>query len=171
MWRLWIVLYFFVSSDVFSQDCNTSRPSSTPTDNYFINDDGTITDIESGLVWMRCAVGQTWNGKSCSGEPQTFTWRQAFKKEDVINQNGGYAGLHNWRLPALNEIAMIVERQCNSPRINLELFPATPSAAFWTANHKSGAIKRAFAMDFDREGLMILRQGEKLYLRLVSGRD
>lgn len=166
-----LILFFFINCSVWSQQCDNSRPLSTPDDKFFINDNGTITELESGLTWMRCAVGQTWNGSTCSGNANVFTWKNAFQEEDKINQGTGFAGQRNWHLPNLAELATIVERQCNTPRINLELFPATPAAAFWTANHKSGAEPRALAMDFDKSGLLVMPQDSRLYIRLVSGRE
>ena len=169
--RLGLIFCFCcLLSNVSAQQCDNSRPLSTPDDNFFINDNGTVTDVESGLTWMRCAVGQKWQGNTCAGAAITYSWPQAFKVEDTINQTQAYAGLHNWRLPTLSELASIVERQCSYPRINLKLFPATPAAAFWTANHKKGGEPQAFAMDFGKQGMQVTPQQAKLYLRLVSGR-
>ena len=166
-----MLFVFFLSFNLYAQECDFSRPLSTPSDNFFINDDGTVTDVDSGLSWMRCAIGQQWNGKTCTGAAIKYSWKQAFKQEDKIKQNGGYAGLHNWRLPTLAELAMIVERQCHSPRVNLMLFPATPSDVFWSSNHKKSKIPQAFAMDFAKKGLQPLPQEHIAYVRLVSGRE
>lgn len=154
-----------------AQQCDTSRTISTPLDDFFVNDDGTVTELESGLTWMRCTLGQSWDGVSCKGDAIELSWKEAFKRERQINEGAGYAGLRNWRLPTLSEIAKIVERQCNLPRINLTLFPETPSAVFWTANHKKGKVEHAFAMDFEKSGLKVIHQKETLYVRLVSGRN
>ena len=169
----WFALFFlfFISIDAWSQQCDISRPASTPDDQFVINDDGTVTVLESGLTWMRCVVGQQWNGKKCSGEAMRFDWGSAFKEEDKMNSGAGYAGLNNWRLPQVAELASIVERQCINPRINLSVFPLTPAASFWTGNHKKNSTeKMAFAMSFDKNGVQKRLQQEKLYLRLVSGR-
>jgi hypothetical protein len=34
---------------------------------YSDNGDGTVTDPTTGLTWMRCSMGQTWNGTTCTG--------------------------------------------------------------------------------------------------------
>lgn len=34
---------------------------------YIDNGDGTVTDTRTGLTWMRCALGQTWDGSTCVG--------------------------------------------------------------------------------------------------------
>lgn len=160
-----------ISGNTWSQQCNNNRPLSTPDDKYFVNNDGTITDMENGLTWMRCSVGQYWSGHSCDGEAKTFTWKDSFTEEDKANKGEGYAKLKNWRVPGLAELAGIVESQCIEPRINLNIFPDTPSAQFWTANSKKGNKPFAFSMGFNKEGMKAFAKGEKLYLRLVSGRN
>ncbi|KOR27965.1 hypothetical protein TI04_12110, partial [Achromatium sp. WMS2] len=35
---------------------------------YLIHPDGTVTDTRNGLMWKRCAEGQTWDGKTCVGK-------------------------------------------------------------------------------------------------------
>ena len=40
---------------------------------YAINNDGTVTDPTTGLTWMRCAMGQSWNGTTCTGTGSRYT--------------------------------------------------------------------------------------------------
>jgi hypothetical protein len=52
------------------QSCDTANyPMSAPTERFADNRDGTVTDNGSGLMWMRCALGQSWTGKTCTGAP------------------------------------------------------------------------------------------------------
>ena len=69
------------------------------TERYLDNGDGTVTDPETGLQWMRCSLGQTWNGGNCLGEAQSYTWDEAMTSADELNQGGGYAGYRDWRMP------------------------------------------------------------------------
>jgi hypothetical protein len=122
-----------------NQSCDTqSYPLSTPTGRFTDNKDGTLTDQQSGLTWMRCSLGQQWNGENCQGEPSAYTWQAAQAAAAQINQTGGFASHSDWRMPHIPELAMIVERQCDSPRINLTLFPNTPANYFWTATGRGG---------------------------------
>ena len=41
--------------------------------------DGTVLDTQANLQWMRCALGQTWNGQTCVGEAKQFNWNDAIK--------------------------------------------------------------------------------------------
>ncbi|MDA0333124.1 MAG: hypothetical protein O3C30_08135, partial [Proteobacteria bacterium] len=38
------------------------------TNGQFLARDHLIIDLRSGVEWMRCSVGQQWNGTSCDGE-------------------------------------------------------------------------------------------------------
>lgn len=147
-----------------AQQCNETILSSAPDDNYFANDNGTITELETGLTWNRCALGQRWNGLHCDGKAIRMNWQQA---GDYIRLND----LTNWRIPQLAELASIVERKCKSPRINQALFPNTPKGSFWTINKKLGEENHYYLLDFDREGVRIADKNERHFVRLVSGRE
>lgn len=34
---------------------------------YVFVPEGTVTDPETGLMWMRCSLGQIWIGRACDG--------------------------------------------------------------------------------------------------------
>jgi hypothetical protein len=83
-----------------------------------------------------------WTGSSrCSGKPRAFTWKSAQDAASALNAAGGYANHADWRMPHIPELAMIVERQCANPRVNLTLFPDTPATCFWTATGRRGPGK------------------------------
>lgn len=154
----------------WSSTCDTStRAASTPTENFTDNGDGTVTDKQSGLTWMRCAHGQAWSGGDCTGTAQRYTWPDALAMALNLNALGGPAGHADWRIPKLQELAGIVERQCRDPRINLALFPATPAAAFWSATSRRGASDEALALSFGPEGVGTDSKEETHFVRLVRG--
>jgi hypothetical protein len=153
-----------------AQSCDTtSYPMSSPSDRFSDNRDGTVTDKQSGLMWMRCALGQSWTGSTCAGEPKAFTWQSAQGAASALNQAGGYASHSDWRMPHIPELAMIVERQCANPRINLALFPATPASYFWTATGRRGAgmEAEAYLLSFGAEGASHNPKDDLHYARLV----
>ena len=145
----------FASQAGNHQTCDTtSYPLSSPVERYTDNGDGTVTDRSSGLMWMRCALGQSWTGSTCVGEPATYTWQSAQGAASTLNASGGYASHADWRMPHIPELAMIVERQCANPRINLSVFPATPPSYFWTATGRRGKGMDAegYLLSFGAEG-------------------
>jgi hypothetical protein len=90
-----------------------------------MNNDGTVIDTKTGLIWKKCSEGQS--GADCSGgEATTYSWQGALQQAQTVNNNGGFAGYKDWRVPNLKELFSIVENQCDSPSINTTVFPNTP---------------------------------------------
>jgi hypothetical protein len=131
-----------------AQTCNPNMPASTPDSQLTDNDDGTITDTATGLMWKKCMEGLT--GDFCeTGAAATFTWQTALQRPGVVNNTGGgFAGKTDWRLPNIKELVSIVEEKCYDPAINLTRFPNTPSSVVWSgspnANNSDGAWHVAF---------------------------
>ena len=61
------------------------------------NGDGTITDKATGLMWQK------------SGSSRNITWKRA--RTYVKRLNKGFAGYSDWRLPTVEELASLVERE------------------------------------------------------------
>jgi len=131
-----------------AQTCRSnSIQASAPTSRYVLNDDGTVTDKETEITWMRCSLGQKWDGHTCTGKANRYNWQKAVAAVSEVNK-AKYAGVSTWRLPYVPELASIVERQCFNPRVNLVVFPGTPSIAFWTGMERKGYPDMAYKIDF-----------------------
>ena len=116
------------SGSLKAQTCKNNVPLSTPLSRFQIYENGTVSDKRSGLIWMRCSLGQTWNGESCTGSSLKLNWLQAV--ENAANSN---FAKRKWRLASVSELSGIVELHCENPAINLNLFPNTPAFHYWTA--------------------------------------
>lgn len=46
----------------------------TPLGNYIDNDDGTVTDEQGGLMWLRAPWGMVWTGAGFASEPIALKW-------------------------------------------------------------------------------------------------
>jgi len=68
--------------------------NNTSASQRFIAQDDTVKDTQTGLVWQRCSVGQTWDGSTCQGQAAGFNFDAALKQAN----NG-------WRLPTIRELA------------------------------------------------------------------
>ena len=96
-----------------------------------------VKDTKTGLVWQRCSVGQTWNGRTCSGAAERFNFDQAQA-----------LAAHGWRVPSKDELASLIV-EASSPTIDVEVFPATPSSLFWSSTLATGSSESAWGVYFD----------------------
>lgn len=167
-WPLLTALTVAPAAVLAEQRCDTSQhPLSAPTERFVDNGDGTVTDSASGLMWMRCALGQAWNGNTCDGEASTYAWPAAQAAADEANASGNYF-FSDWRVPGLRDLAMIIERNCVNPRINLAVFPNTASDFFWTSSaREDDPDQRVYALSFGPEGVEPHAPSLAHHLRLV----
>ena len=169
-------IFFMVFCWIFSavtvraeQICKPdSIPASTPDSQFVDNNDGTVTDLKTGLMWKKCLEGV--EGDTCeSGSPTTFTWQDALKQPGVINNADGFAKHTDWRLPNIRELLSIVEEQCAFPAINLNLFPNTPISVVWSSSPDAYYDYSAWYIDFER-GISSNKYRNYIYMvRLVRG--
>lgn len=73
---------------------------------YVLHPNGTATDVVTSLVWMRCQVGQTWNGTGCIGQPTSYAWIYASALSGTVT----FAGESDWRLPTIRELESLIGR-------------------------------------------------------------
>jgi len=149
------------------QTC-ASGASSLPATRFHDNGDGTVTDVESNLMWMRCASGQQWIGNRCVGSAAVYDWLDAQRQAEQISRDAA-AFFNDWRVPALRDLATIADRACKNPRTNLAVFPGTPASAFWSSTPRPGekSGERALALSFGAEGVVLARKDERLHVRFV----
>ena len=110
--------------------CREEIRLSTPNDQVVDNNDGTVSDLATGLMWKQCSEGQS-DDDSCSGRAESYTWQIASRIPEDLNTSGGYAGYTDWRLPNVKELRSIVENSCFDSSINLTRFPNTPRVRYW----------------------------------------
>jgi len=111
---------------------------------FLDNGDGTVTDTATGLTWMRCSVGQTWTGSTCSGTAGSFTWDQA----NALTGTVTFAGQSDWHLPSLDEIRNIVDLSYY-PSIDPTVFPNTLSTNFWSASAYPENLSYAYLINLN----------------------
>ena len=110
-----------------AQTCNTGMPRKAPDSRYTVQAGGAeVLDTQTGLIWQRCSLGQSWNGATCAGSAGVYTWQSALQAARDLG-NG-------WRVPNFKELQSLVEEACYSPAINETLFPATTSNWYWTSS-------------------------------------
>ena len=150
-------------TSVWAQTCLTNIPSTTPDSEFVELSSLQVKHQRTGLVWMRCAIGQTWDGSNCIGDAQQLTWQQALQLSHgyLLEETSG------WRLPNIKELATLTERQCVRPAINVALFPDTPADDFWTSTPSVVDEQRAWVVAFFNSSNSIKDKDRFVFVRLV----
>ncbi len=129
-----------------------------PSDRYRINDDGTVHDNFTGLLWQRCPVNYTLStgvagdisdDRCIADNPgsETLDWTQALQSAADSN----LANHNDWRLPNAKQLESLIS-PCEPAAIDYIAFPDTPaerhwsstptrSGQAWSVNFANGAIK------------------------------
>ena len=150
----------------------TERPASLPrptqtllAERYRDNGDGTVTDVRTGLQWMRCSLGQTWQGGTCVGETDKYTWQAALDAAEALNNQGGYASYRDWRVPAIEELRTLVYCSSSQPKtwndtgelckgnykrpaLYQRAFPNTLVSWYWSSSPDADIPELAWGVNF-----------------------
>jgi hypothetical protein len=146
------------------------------------HDDGTVTDIESGLMWMRCSVGQTWADGTCNGDARQLNWDRAMKVAGEFT----LADKSDWRLPTQPELYELTF--CSSglrsdlgrdgmgggclgdyrhPTILESIFPNTPSGNYWSSTPHEKFAFSAWGVAFHTGHTGTGGRSDFIHVRLV----
>ena len=99
-----------------------------------------IIDLSNGTEWMRCSVGQRWNGKECIGEAVPLNHNDIPIVLNIAVEQLG----PGWRLPTKDELLSLVCTQCGIPTINQKIFPNTGAVPYWTGDTNPFAPNKYF---------------------------
>ena len=145
----------------------------TATVSYTNNNNGTITDNTTGLMWKACDQEQVWNDgdpDSCTvGTDGTYTWTVALTEA----QNHTFAGYDDWRLPNAKELTSIVDYTKANLSIN-PVFPNTNAVLFWSSTLYADTFNlsdEAWRVSFSNGFISSSNRGTDRRVRLVRTAD
>ena len=110
----------------------------------FIAKEYIIIDLKSGVEWLRCSVGQRWNGTECIGEIVKLSQQMTAQAIEIANEQLG----GNWRLPTRKELEKLVCHECSIPKIDESFFPNTPAEPFWTGEQNEHSPRFFWSVNF-----------------------
>ena len=116
------------------------RGETEPPADFTMNDDGTVTDNVTGLMWEQ---------KTDDGGPQDKDNKATWKDALAYCENLDLAGYRDWRMPTAKDLERIVDLEHSTPAVDPYYFPNTNNGLYWSGTTCSGCHKmKAFAIDF-----------------------
>jgi hypothetical protein len=143
---------------------------------YVDNGDGTITDVNTGLMWEKLA-----DDGSIHDQNRFFNWDKAFSVKVAALNSGSFAGYTDWRLPNVKELQSIVNYEnvlpAVSPAFNNDCAPActvltcscTYPNYYWSSTTSANYIQNAVAVFFNFGFTFAPFKSENNYVRAVRG--
>jgi hypothetical protein len=117
----------------FHARCVRGGSSSTrPTPSFTDNGDGTITDLDTGLIWQQAEV------------LSPMSWDAALRYADTL----ALAGYSDWRLPNVKELQSLGDERLTLPSIDRKYFPDASASRYWTSTTLAKQSPRAWYLDF-----------------------
>jgi hypothetical protein len=180
---------------VLTSGCrNRSEPSHEGSPNggvdaleYRDNQDGTVTDLSTGLVWeKKCDCQDSphhfgglylWSG---DGEHETiWDWIASLNREG----GRGYAGHDDWRIPNVKELATLLDYERTDPAIRAPFDACadacadpvgqdcgcTASGAYWTSTTFADFPAHALLVNFGNGGVEDKLKTRRGFARAVRG--
>lgn len=99
-----------------------------------------VLDLRAGLAWARCAEGQRWDGRGCTGAAALLDHGHAVAAATARRQADG----QGWRLPRASELRQLgrlwTAAQAQFPRP----FPTAPQGWHWSSSTtlNTGAVNQ-----------------------------
>lgn len=143
-----------------SQTCNPKVVREAPDSRYqSLNSGAEVKDTQTGLIWKRCSLGQTWSGTSCIGTAVTYNWPNALQAAKNIGSG--------WRVPNVKELSSLIEEACYNTATNETYFSNTVRSDYWSSSSYAYNSNSAWIVNFIIGLSQNDYKNDKNYVRLV----
>jgi hypothetical protein len=141
-----------------------SGPSKGSSSSFTDNNDGTVKDNATGLIWQKCSQGQN-NDSTCSGSAMYANWTAALNYCSNLNLAG-----RTWRLPTVNELGSLLDTtKTIQPTIDTTAFPNTVANGYWSSTTYAPGTTLAWLVNFNDGNVSNFLKANNSYVRCVSG--
>ncbi|MBK8326860.1 MAG: DUF1566 domain-containing protein [Moraxellaceae bacterium] len=178
------------------RDKSTHQANLVKSDEQMMQE-GMWRDPKTNLVWMRCSLGQAWDGNTCIGEAKDYKLQQALDAAKAFNNQGGFGGYTDWVVPQIEDLSTIrycstgfkrkvpiptkagktkiIEDWCKGegyqqPTINQTIFPNTKKDEFdwyWSSSLYANESNSALIVGFTNGNHTSSHKSRNRYVRLV----
>jgi hypothetical protein len=124
----WMVDFKGGGVSIHTNELRLIRKTTPVVNRFSYSSDGSeVNDAQTGLVWLRCSAGQTWDKTTfaCTGSPLALTHENALAYAQTKT---------GWRMPNAKELASLFDTG-KAPFIDIGAFPGTTASSnlvYWT---------------------------------------
>lgn len=134
---------------------------------------GTVTDLNTGLVWEQKVNGDSIDNPAGFGDADNlYSWADAHLLVAAMNA-AIYLGYDDWRLPSKQELGYLLDLSIvePGPSIDPTFFPQTRQGKYWTSEEDVDdlANSRAWAYDFRTCLDEVFPKTDQYHVRVVRG--
>ena len=130
-----------------------SAPTRQPIHLFTNHLNGTVTDLDTGLVWQQAEV------------TAALSWEAALQYAEALSL-GGYS---DWRLPNLKELRSLNDETLARPSLDTNYFPGARAARYWSSTPMYNQPSVAWWVDFQTGLVSYDLKTTNLYVRCVRG--
>ncbi|NWH05512.1 DUF1566 domain-containing protein [Desulfobacter latus] len=131
----------------YGQDAQYDGPAPA----YQDNGDGTVTDLNTGLMWQQ------------EDDDTRRTWQDAVDYCDALV----FAGYSDWHLPTRRELFSIVNLGRYDPAIDTDYFPGCNSSYYWSGSMYASNSSDAWDVYFNHGYVYHYARTHNFYVRCV----
>jgi hypothetical protein len=128
---------------------------------FIDNNDGTIKDTKSGLIWVK---------NPHTDLPDKFKGSMIWKDAIQACKDLKFAGKKDWRLPTVEELRELVDYtrgKGDEPAIDTKFFPDTKTSWYWTATPCAWDAGSAWCVYFGHGNVDWYGKDSVIYVRPV----
>jgi len=118
--------------------------------NLKINNDGTVADIATGLMWMQSETGK-------------MTWEEALEYCETLEESG----YDDWRLPNIKELWSLVNVEFTKPAVDKSFFSEISEESYWSSTTDVNSQERAWTTEFSFGIVSYEEKTNECYIRPV----